>query len=530
MQTDLRLGQIAAFWPIPGILLRIAILVPLGLYQTTAKTHWTVIERYPKLHDVYTEQAVRGERMAYKWVCTSSCYLKILLSVDKGRINFYYHLAALVPATFLLSPVDIIFALPDIVLLVYLGLTIASQQSYSPRNVDCHDPASLSDPGFLQAAASVGMLRDVGRACREFEQQRKFAVVICTLVASMVFSNICNCFFACVHLFKAGHLSEDGLLLTLVLPFRDLGVLCFWILFYLPCLVFRKLPTSIQSRVLLTMRCGAKAIQTIFRRRPSTPAHSVQVRHRSRTNARPKNTDGTLAKFLSVYDVLVLVTTHLHYVDVANLSLVSRRIHQTLLPAQRAPNSFLRTYTCKPDFKARCYVCLNQICNACLARRSLWGAQLFYDHLFHCLPHCSTCYLRTLREPRVDVTQPAQIDTRRCACRRPTASTMPQLLRWVFLRSGDDTSGVFGEAQIRGGPLLVCRSCNLLSDAQLAENGTRRLRSEMRSRGTGTTESELKGVAGSRCCAGCQRVIGKGRTWWVCEACNQECRSTLHGG
>ncbi|OAG02043.1 uncharacterized protein CC84DRAFT_981693 [Paraphaeosphaeria sporulosa] len=512
-------GAIAEFTPIPGILLRFAILIPLGLCQSVAKTHWKAIGSYPKLRDAYSLQIRAGEHMAFKW----------------SQVNFCYHLAALIPSTFLLSPVNIIFAIPDVVLLTYLSLAITSQESYSPKNMDCQDPTSLSNPVFLQAAASLGLLMDVERACEEFKQQRNFAVVTCALVASMVFFNICNCFFACVRLGKEVNSSKIShsqlpiwkqLLPTLMLPFREFMVLCFWILLYVPCLTFRRFPASVQSRVLFAMRCRVKSFQGRFQQRK--PAQCAQTDHNGAwmTALQGKNTDAPLAEFLCVYDVLVMVTTHLHYVDITNLSLVSRRIHKTLLPAKDAPSNFLRTYSCNPGFKARCYVCPNQICNGCLFRREVKKAQLFYDHLFHCLPHCSKCYLRTLREPRVDVHGPAQIDTRQCACRHPTASTVPQFLQRLFHSSGNDAHGILEEGRTRGGPLLVCRTCNQLSDAELAAIGTRRLKGEMRSRVL--TRSDLKGVADSKCCSGCRKVLRKGARWWICESCNKECRSRLH--
>ncbi|KAL5390188.1 hypothetical protein PMIN02_007073 [Paraphaeosphaeria minitans] len=512
-------GVIADFTPIPAMLLRFAILIPLGLYQSIAKSHWKAIGKYPELRDAYSLQVLSGERMAFKW------------------INFYYHLAVLIPSTFLLPPVTIIFTIPDVVLATYLGLTGTSQKSYAPSNMDCEDPASLSNLVFLQAAASLGLLTNVERACKEFEQQRNFALVICALVASMVFFNIGNCFFACIRLGKEVNSSGishaqlpiwSQLLPTLMLPIRDFGLLCFWILFYIPCLAFRRLPASIQSRALFAMRYSVKYMHAKFQRR--TYAQGARVNHSAcNTALQEENTDAPLAEFLSVSDVLVMITTHLHHVDITNLSLVSRRIHRTLLPAQHAPNSFLRTYSCNPGFKAHCYICPNQICTACLFRRELKAAQIFYDHLFHCLPHCSTCYLRTLREPRVGAHAPAQIDTRRCSCRYPTASTTRHVQSRQFFHGvvGIDAHSTLEEARTRGGPLLICRTCNQLSDAELAAIGTARLKGEMRTRVS--TTSDLKGVAYLRCCFECRKVLEKGARWWVCDSCNKECRSGLHG-
>lgn len=460
-----------------------------------------------------------------------------LLSFRKGQRNFYYHLAVFIPSVFLLPPVNIIFAIPDIVLLAYLGLSVTHQSRYSPNHLEaCKDPALLSSPAFLQAAASIGLLANAERACKEFVQQRNLAVVVCALGASMVFFNICNCFFACVSLAKevnSSRISHSQLpfwkevLPTLMLPLRDFGVLCFRILCYGPCLAFRRLPASIQARILFAMRNSVKSIQARLRKR-TYPQGARDDYSGTRTSTLQETRPATpLTEFLGVYDVLLMVATHLHYVDIASLSLVSRRIRQTLLPGPDSDRQplHLRMYTCEPESRARCWICPNQICGGCSFRRKLMEAQFFYDHLFHCLPHCSKCYLRTLREPRLE--GPPQIDTRQCTCLHPTPSTRPQFMQRLFRTGGNYNPGALEVASPRGGPFLICRSCNQLSDAELVEDGMRRLKCDMKSRGT--TVSNLKGIADSRCCSSCRIVLGEGRRWWVCEYCDKECRSGLHG-
>ncbi|KAF2440010.1 hypothetical protein P171DRAFT_489786 [Karstenula rhodostoma CBS 690.94] len=513
-------GVRAAWTPLPGIALRFGILIPLGLYQQHAKTHWKAIEDYPKLGDVYSLDARSGESMAMKW----------------GQRNFYYHLAVLIPSIFLLPPANIIFAIPDIVLLAYLGLTVTHQGHYSPKNMDaCKDPALLSNTAFLQAAANLGLLANAERACIQFVQQRNLAVVVCALVASMIFFNICNCFFACLSLAKEVTLSRlpysqlpfwNNILPTLMLPFRDFGVLCFWILCYVPCLVFRRLPESFQARILFAIRCSSKSIQARFRQRSSAQGarddHSGTWTH----VLREKSPVTPLAEFLGVYDVLVMVATHLHYNDIVNLSLVSRSICQTLLPAPDSAQQplHLGAYTCDPVTRAQCWACLNQICKGCSFRRVLKEAQLFCDHMLHCLPHCSACYRRTLREPRLEASR--QIDTRRCGCRHPTTSSTSRFFQRLFHGGENRARGVSDVASPRGGPLLICRSCNQLSDAELVEDSMRRLECEM---SQATTVSNVKGIADSICCSNCRKVLGEGRRWWVCEFCDKECRSGLHG-
>jgi hypothetical protein len=64
------------------------------------------------------------------------------------------------------------------------------------------------------------------------------------------------------------------------------------------------------------------------------------------------------------YDVLQLIAYNLHYVDIINLSLVSRRIHQVIFSDSKfaEQSELLRRSTCYGNPKSQCWACNIQIC------------------------------------------------------------------------------------------------------------------------------------------------------------------------
>ena len=64
------------------------------------------------------------------------------------------------------------------------------------------------------------------------------------------------------------------------------------------------------------------------------------------------------------YEVLQLISYKLHYVDIINLSLVSRRVHQVIFPNSKLTeqSELLRRSTCYGNPKSQCWACNIQIC------------------------------------------------------------------------------------------------------------------------------------------------------------------------
>jgi len=96
----------------------------------------------------------------------------------------------------------------------------------------------------------------------------------------------------------------------------------------------------------------------------SVKAKSRQIRLRTRFKIdTKKNTDKALAKAL-IYDVVLLIAPKVHYVDLVNLSMVSRRIRATMFPSggKQDQEQGLRRYSCYRNRKLECRVCGIQIC------------------------------------------------------------------------------------------------------------------------------------------------------------------------
>jgi hypothetical protein len=64
------------------------------------------------------------------------------------------------------------------------------------------------------------------------------------------------------------------------------------------------------------------------------------------------------------YDVLQLIAYKLHYFDIVNLSLVSRRVHEVIFsnPKFAEQSELLRRSTCYGNSKSQCWACNIQIC------------------------------------------------------------------------------------------------------------------------------------------------------------------------
>jgi hypothetical protein len=213
----------------------------------------------------------------------------------------------------------------------------------------------------------------------------------------------------------------------------------------------------------------------------------------------------SITNFLGVYDILILVTSHLHYVDIQNLSLASKSVREVVIPASGDPRrlTHFRIYTCGRG-KERCWVCLNQTCNACCVARRLKQTKLCY-HLDCCYPYCSTCYF--------DYVQCMDLGTYSPVCACPPSTDHPNMWRYATYDAGTYIS--YSYRYLRRN---ICRQCNSLTDTQLL------LKREARTR----RELKLPKRVRSTKCKACEEKLGNGPRWWVCKWCNKECRSYMH--
>lgn len=217
-----------------------------------------------------------------------------------------------------------------------------------------------------------------------------------------------------------------------------------------------------------------------------------------------------LANFLSIYDILILITEELHYTDIVHLTQVSKSVREAIIPttdyAQRLAH--FRLYTCSPTTKTQCWLCENQICANCKHERFLKQLPLYW-HLDTCRPYCNKCYFGKIQHAR-----PSQRQTPpHCRC-KPATMKPNFLYRWW---KGD---AYFRDQQLAFITRLVCSDCNYMTDEDLL------------SRREESTRLELKdpGRRGMERCTVCEERLGRGPRWWVCgrESCGKECRDFCH--
>jgi hypothetical protein len=97
---------------------------------------------------------------------------------------------------------------------------------------------------------------------------------------------------------------------------------------------------------------------------------SVRIKLRQASSRVPyelfkkKGTDRTLANALR-YDIVLLIAPKVHYVDLVNLSMVSKQVRATMFPISEAEDQErgLRLYSCYGNRKSECWTCGIQICN-----------------------------------------------------------------------------------------------------------------------------------------------------------------------
>ncbi|KAI1122934.1 hypothetical protein F5Y10DRAFT_252888 [Nemania abortiva] len=199
-------------------------------------------------------------------------------------------------------------------------------------------------------------------------------------------------------------------------------------------------------------------------------------------------------------EALKRIVLNLHYVDVVNLGLTSKRIREAVFPRQKgytADKEELRYYSCWGHKKSDCWGCGIQICDECSKTRRCPASTTSF-HMSLCAAACSKCYYKTLSRSYT-VKSPCN-----CSDGRKTAPAYS-----------------YGRAQHNPWePRLVCRDCNdMKGDEILAVR-------ERRDRATYLNLSQQP-LSCSLCSESLSR---KGPRWWICSKCTRECRSDCHVG
>lgn len=150
---------------------------------------------------------------------------------------------------------------------------------------------------------------------------------------------------------------------------RLLFILLSCFLYYLPEGVFRCLPLSFKAPIRHVRRVAVKTGMGV--------EQAVELTfHELKTDMEMKRTDvsryrgdqgsdSPLSKFLGIYDMLLLVTQELHYLDIVNLARVSKSVRESVLPSHdfERRRVVFKMYTCLDGgSKKCCWTCTNQIC------------------------------------------------------------------------------------------------------------------------------------------------------------------------
>lgn len=147
----------------------------------------------------------------------------------------------------------------------------------------------------------------------------------------------------------------------------------FWLiagtLYYIPKAFFRCLPVCIKAPVRQSRRLVVKTGLGAEQHAEMKMVDLVtNVKNKQAIKRRFQGGEGhnsPLAEFLGIYDMLLLVTPHLHYTEVMNLSRVSKNVREAVLPVHDFDRrrKVFSMYSCVEDSKTGCWVCGNQICD-----------------------------------------------------------------------------------------------------------------------------------------------------------------------
>jgi hypothetical protein len=297
------------------------------------------------------------------------------------------------------------------------------------------------------------------------------------------------------------------------------------VLYYVPLAFFRCLPISVKAPVRSVWRHGAKTgigagqkaeiMMMEFKTEINKKKHEIG---RYQGGNGP-HTPNPLSDFLGIYDTLVLVTEHLHYIDVIHLSQVSKSVRESVLPSYdlvRRLNVF-KLYTCQLDQMTTCWTCSNQICHDCQQLPELPQTTVLH-HLSECQPYCKPCYKTHVLRPSSDR---ARLANPNCHC-APVPKRPRNLYSWFMNGNGYYTRA---QAKLAKVARPVCRECNKLTSEELLALKEKQAKMQLK---LGLKSSGEQWTTCAR--QDCGRALGTGPRYWVCTKydCRKECSSTLH--
>lgn len=318
-----------------------------------------------------------------------------------------------------------------------------------------------------------------------------------------------------------------GLFSCLIVLPRLLGWILAGILYFLPESIFRCLPMSIKTPVRQCRRYVTKIgqgagqrveIKMIASKKQREAGELAMLAYRA-----GRGQKCPLSEFLSVYDILLLVTQHLHYVDIEVLGLVSKSVREAVIPHQDMVHrlSVFEKYTCqnfnRGGMSAKCWVCYKQVCGACEHIRMVPQTRPLF-HMENCKPYCTRCYHKYVLAKRPAPSQ--RLTHARCRCSPITAE--PSIIMRIV-----NSSSYYATAQLKLPRLrrTLCRLCDGKTDEDLRQSMEHRAELNLIK-----GRNKLNQVWKSCTNRGCNKALGPGPRWWVCGGClcGFECRSLIH--
>ncbi|CAI6299959.1 unnamed protein product [Periconia digitata] len=494
-------------------ILRLTIVYPLIEYASAAQRHWKTTKAHGILQrdGPYNHDIMDNEKLAYIW----------------GYFAFWWYLLSWVPSILTLVPPKLIFPMIDGCIVVFISTATHAQTAYAPHSVDsCKGPGAHElqrPPGvnesFFEASARLNAtVTDPFTMCKSYATEWQLGLTVCIILSIATVMKFYVCIRdtrdICLKAREENRSVREALVMSSIESLKVFPLLLFYGCVYAPfSCIFRCLPISVKSRVRFARGFTVKAGQGIVDKGQMRLEHIKKTTETSTDKAHIDLRDSqpaSLADFLSVYDMLILISQDLHFVDVMNLGLVSKRVRQAVQPSDAHIQRMLhfRMYTCQSNSKSKCWICLNQTCTDCEQSRSLKQFRPFF-HLDSCHPFCSSCYFsKVQRVPRTFRV------SRLCKCE--PAPDKPQYLRrtWYGGPSNDPPSN-----RIPMVTRSICQICNDLSDEELLSRREKRTVRELKE---GAVDRGLK-------CQHCSKVLGRGVRWWICKCCAKECRSFYHG-
>ncbi|KAH7370966.1 hypothetical protein BKA66DRAFT_191732 [Pyrenochaeta sp. MPI-SDFR-AT-0127] len=511
-------------------LIRFAVFAPISNYWSHTTKHDNLFRKYELLRNgTYSAEIVTGEKIAD----------------IAGTFCFFWNFVVWLPSFWFPPPLNLPFTAADIAVAVLLIMATSYQTGYSPhskracdpvRNADfrnMHRPLGTDESLFEAMARLDSLLTTPKRMCETFVEEWQYGIALSLFYVLISLLNIIAFVVSYRDAKKAGQSLRGMTLETIKGSFvvlrgvvRFLWLTCIAFLYYLPQLVFRCLPLSFKAPVRIGRRHVVKAALGMEQQTEMKVMKlTTDVSKMRSEKKRYRGGDGAgtpLAEFLSIYDMLILVTEQLHYIDMVNLSRVSKSVRESVLPLQDYDRriSVFKLYTCHGSEKWRCWMCENQICKTC-SQRPLIPLTTLLHHLDYCTPYCTPCYNTRIARHRTPPSE--RLKRPYCDC-APRPANPNLYMR--FMKGSSHYKSY--QASLPKKAREVCRNCNLHNDMELLALRERRTIKELQE-----GRRSANGQVWSKCSrVTCGRDLGTGPRWWICTrigGCGKECTSWVHG-